>query len=124
MGPFWRTIQSWWDIRNLPNVLLLHFNNLKSDMEGEIRRIAGFLEIDVDEATWPAIVEHCTFDYMKDERRCDVARIRRPFPGRIDNFLRIQRHQRPLARYLDRRRSRALRQIRERQLDLRLRALA
>ena len=34
-------------------------------MEGEIRRIADFLEIEIDEATWPAIVEHCTFDYMK-----------------------------------------------------------
>ncbi len=66
MGPFWRTTQTWWDIRNLPNVLLVHYNNLKADMEGEIRRIAAFLEIEIDEDNWPAIVEHCTFDYMKE----------------------------------------------------------
>jgi len=32
---------------------------------GQIRRIADFLDIDVAEESWPAIVEHCGFDYMK-----------------------------------------------------------
>ena len=63
--PFWEHIRSWWAIRNLPNVMLLHFNDLKSDLEGSIRRIAGFLGIAVDEAVLPRIVSHCTFDYMK-----------------------------------------------------------
>lgn len=63
--PFWSHVQSWWDIRHLPNVLLLHFGELKADMPAGIRRVAEFLEIDVDETRWPAIVEHCTFDYMK-----------------------------------------------------------
>jgi aryl sulfotransferase len=65
LGPFWPHVQGWWDIRDRPNVLLVHFSNLKADMEAEIRRIAGFLGIEIDEATWPAIVEHCSFDYMK-----------------------------------------------------------
>jgi aryl sulfotransferase len=65
LWPFWAHIQGWWDARDLPNVLLLHFNDLKTDMPGGIRRIAEFLEIDVDEAMWPTIIEHCTFDYMK-----------------------------------------------------------
>jgi aryl sulfotransferase len=38
---------------------------LKADLDGEMRRISAFLDIPVDEARWPAIVEHCTFDYMK-----------------------------------------------------------
>lgn len=63
--PFWENVRSWWDIRRLPNVLLIHFDALKRDMPGEIRRIARFLDIPVDEARFPAIVEHCTFDYMK-----------------------------------------------------------
>jgi aryl sulfotransferase len=63
--PFWSHIQSWWDIRRLPNVLLIHFANLKADMPSEIRRIAKFLTIDVDAAEWPKILEHCSFDYMK-----------------------------------------------------------
>ncbi len=63
--PFWENVRSWWAIRHLPNVMLVHFADLKADMPGQIRRIAEFLEIEVDEARWPAILEHCSFDYMK-----------------------------------------------------------
>ncbi len=62
---FWENVRSWWEIRNLPNLMLLHFSELKADMPGRIRRIAEFLDIPVDEAKWDAIVEHCSFDYMK-----------------------------------------------------------
>ena len=30
--PFWAHVQSWWDARELPNVLLVHFANLKRDL--------------------------------------------------------------------------------------------
>jgi len=62
---FWENIKTWWSIRNLPNVMFLHFNDLKRDMEGEMRKMAKFLAIDVPADKWPDIVEHCTFDYMK-----------------------------------------------------------
>jgi aryl sulfotransferase len=62
---FWDHVQGWWNARNLPNVMLLHFNNLKADLPGEMRRIADFLGIEIDEARFPAMVEHCTFDYMQ-----------------------------------------------------------
>jgi aryl sulfotransferase len=61
----WENVRSWWAIRELPNLLLLHFDHLKADMPGEIRRIADFLEVRIDPMKWPAIVEHCSFDYMK-----------------------------------------------------------
>ncbi|MBT8139250.1 MAG: sulfotransferase domain-containing protein [Gammaproteobacteria bacterium] len=63
--PFWENVQSWWDIRELPNVLHVHFANLKRDMPGEIRRIASFINVDINEALWPDILQHCSFDYMK-----------------------------------------------------------
>jgi aryl sulfotransferase len=62
---FWENIRSWWEIRHLPNVMLLHYADLKADMAGEIRRIAAFLDIEVEPGRWPAILEHCSFDYMK-----------------------------------------------------------
>jgi aryl sulfotransferase len=65
MGSYWTHVQTWWDLRDQPNVMLVHFNDLKADMPAEIHRIAEFLGIDVDEDRWPAIIEHCTFDYMK-----------------------------------------------------------
>jgi len=63
----WEHVQGWWNIRELPNVLLVHFNNLKADMEGEIRRVARFLGSDVEDAQWSLILEHCSFDYMRRE---------------------------------------------------------
>lgn len=62
---FWENVRSWWAIRKLPNVMFVHFANLRHDMPGEMRRIAAFLEIPVDETGWPSIVEYCTFDWMK-----------------------------------------------------------
>ncbi len=63
--PFWENIRSWWDIRDLPNVYLIHFADLKRDMAGEIRRVAEFLEIPINEDIWESILLHCSFDYMK-----------------------------------------------------------
>lgn len=63
--PFWENIRSWWAVSDLPNVCFIHFANLKNDMPGEIRRIAEFLELSVNEAQWDSILHHCSFDYMK-----------------------------------------------------------
>lgn len=63
--PFWENIRSWWAIRDLPNVKLIHFAQLKADLPGQMREIAAFLGIPIDESKWDAMVEHCSFDYMK-----------------------------------------------------------
>lgn len=68
---FWENIRTWWDIRHLPNVMLLHFADLKADPQGKIRELAAFLDIAVADDTWPSILEHCSFDYMK--RNADKA---------------------------------------------------
>ena len=69
---YWENIKSWWDIRHLPNLKLVHFANLKKNMEGEIRDIARFLEIPSDGLNWDAILKHCSFDYMKDNAIASV----------------------------------------------------
>ncbi|AXI48063.1 sulfotransferase [Sulfitobacter sp. SK012] len=63
--PFWENVRSWWAIRNLPNVMLVHFADLKSDMEGQIRRIAEFIDVPAEQAVMDRVLEHCSFDYMK-----------------------------------------------------------
>lgn len=67
--PFWSmwdNVNSWWEIQDLPNVQLIHFANLKKDMPGEIRKVASFLDIPIDESNWETILEHCSFKYMKE----------------------------------------------------------
>lgn len=68
-GGLWEHTQGWYDLRDLPNVLLVHFNNLKANMGREIRRIARFLDVEVDRNTWPQILERCSFDYMQREAK-------------------------------------------------------
>ena len=68
----WENVSSWWAIRDLPNVYLVHFSNLKKDMPGEIKKIAAFLEIPIDESKWDAILEHCSFNYMKKHATASV----------------------------------------------------
>ena len=63
--PFWDNIKSWWDIRHLPNVILFHFAKLKEDTPGQIRRLAAYLEIPIDESKWELILYHCSFEFMK-----------------------------------------------------------
>lgn len=64
--PFWEHIRGWWATRGLPNVMLLHFEALRRDMPGQMRRIASFLDIPIDEARWEEIVEYCSFGWMKE----------------------------------------------------------
>jgi aryl sulfotransferase len=63
--PFWDHLRGWWAIRDLPNVHLVHYSNLKRDLPGEMRRVAAFLEISIDESRWDAILEYCSFEWMK-----------------------------------------------------------
>jgi len=63
--PFWEHVASWWAARDLPNLMLLHFEELRRDLPGQMRRIAGFLDIEIDERRFPRMVEHCSFAWMK-----------------------------------------------------------
>lgn len=66
--PHWShfyNVQSWWDFRDLPNILFVHYTDLLNDLEGEMRRIADYLGIGLDEDAWSRVVSACTFAEMK-----------------------------------------------------------
>jgi hypothetical protein len=46
-------------------VLLVHYDNLSADLEGQMRRLAGQLGIAVPERAWPALVRAATFENMR-----------------------------------------------------------
>jgi aryl sulfotransferase len=67
--PFWsnmRHIQTWWNFKHLPNILFVHFNDLLSNLEAEIRRIAEFLEIVLTPDLCSKIAEVVTFKAVKE----------------------------------------------------------
>ena len=45
-------IASWWEHHGEPNVLFVHYDDMKADLDGEMRRVAAFLDIPVDETRW------------------------------------------------------------------------
>jgi aryl sulfotransferase len=64
-------IASFWRHRGDGNVAFVHYNDLKTDLAGEMWRVAAFLGIEVPESKWPAAVERCTFEFDTSARRRD-----------------------------------------------------
>jgi Sulfotransferase domain len=58
-------LRSWWPHRNDPNVLHVRYEDLSRNLEGEIRRIAAFCGIPIEESRMGEILEKCSFGYMK-----------------------------------------------------------
>lgn len=46
-------------------MVLVHYEDLQHDLEGQMRRLAVRLGIDVPEAVWPRLVEAARFDSMR-----------------------------------------------------------
>jgi aryl sulfotransferase len=86
-NPMWfEHVASFWPHRNEPNVLFVHYNDMLADLDAQMRRVAEFLEIDVDEDRWPELVERCTFVAMR--RRADeLADFGDSFVGGAETFL-------------------------------------
>ncbi|MGP3969534.1 sulfotransferase domain-containing protein [Streptomyces sp. 6N223] len=58
-------LASWWEHRDEPNILFLHYQEMLDDLDAQMRRVSAFLGIPVDEARFPELVAACTFDTMK-----------------------------------------------------------
>lgn len=57
--------RSYWDERARSNLLLVHYNDLKDDLAGEVRRIAAFLEIECSSDLLADITAAASFDAMR-----------------------------------------------------------
>jgi hypothetical protein len=55
-----------WQRRHLPNVRLVHYDDLLSDLDGSMRSLAAWLGIEVPESRWPELVEAATFTAMRN----------------------------------------------------------
>lgn len=85
--PFWDNVRTWWAVRERPNVLLVHFNDLKRDLDGGMRRIAAFLGVPADGDSWGQRVERCTFEHMKANAEQFAPRGGLPWEGGAQTFI-------------------------------------
>ena len=63
-GLMWHLSDAWARRRD-PNVILVHYDDLSADLDGQMRRIAAQLGISVREQDWPALVQAATFEAMR-----------------------------------------------------------
>jgi hypothetical protein len=63
-GVMWHLSDAW-SRRDQPNIVLVHYDDLQHDLDGEMRRLASILDIDIPEPLWPTLVEAATFTSMR-----------------------------------------------------------
>ena len=67
---------------------MVHFNDLLADLDGEMHRLADYLEIEVHNSQWADVVRRCTFDEVKRDTSKVVAdNIAFAFEGGADTFI-------------------------------------
>jgi len=63
--PFFDFETTYWRERTRPNLLFVHYNDLKADLAGEMRRLCDHLGFDIPEDEMPELVNAATFETMK-----------------------------------------------------------
>ena len=63
-------LQTFWHAPNELDVVFLHYDDLQSDLDGQMRELAARLCIQVEDHRWPRLVEAATFESMR--RRASV----------------------------------------------------
>jgi aryl sulfotransferase len=70
--PYWSHfyhLNSWWQYKHLPNILFVHYADLLSDLDGQMRRISTWLDIGINEEIWDSLVNSATFSSMKRQHK-------------------------------------------------------
>lgn len=87
--PFWGNLHhtaSWWAYRDLENILFVHFNDLRANLMGEIRRMADFLGISVPDEALARISQAVSLEQMRSEAERTDAGLVRSFEGGASTF--------------------------------------
>lgn len=88
--PMWSMVhypETFWPYRKLPNILMVHFTDMLNDLDGQMRRVAKFLDIETPEEMWPEFVKAATFDSMKKDLKTLEPDFNRIFKGGGDAFM-------------------------------------
>jgi aryl sulfotransferase len=78
---------TYWRERTRPNLLFVHYDDLKQDLAGEMRRISDFLEIDTPDALMPSLVAAARFDRMKKDGDALFPVLKETFDRGADRFI-------------------------------------
>jgi hypothetical protein len=67
-GNYWQHLTSWWEQRHSGNVLLLCFEDMKTDLPGTVLKIASFLGLEPDKELLELVNRQASLDFMLDHK--------------------------------------------------------
>jgi aryl sulfotransferase len=85
--PFFEFETTYWRERMQPWLLLVHYNDLKADLAGEMRRISQFLDIDTPDSVMGELAGAASFDSMKAQGEALLPNLRSAFDHGAERFL-------------------------------------
>lgn len=65
-GSWFEHVKGWLRNKDRLNVLVVSYEDLRADLEAEVKRIADFCGITIDPAAMPRILERCSFAFMRE----------------------------------------------------------
>lgn len=82
-GDWFNHVLSWWEHQGADNVLFLKYEDLRKNFQGELRKIAGFLNYSLTAEVMDNIQEKTSFENMKKDSFSDLHEI-----AQLDSFYR------------------------------------
>jgi aryl sulfotransferase len=85
--PFFDFEMTWWRERRRKNLLMVHYNDLKADLAGEMDRISRFLDIETPTSRLGALADAASFETMKAQGEALLPGLERAFDHGAQRFL-------------------------------------
>jgi hypothetical protein len=65
---YWKHLASWWPRRNDGDMLMMTFEHMKTDLTGTIRKIAAFIDVELDAELLETTEEHASLTFMQKHK--------------------------------------------------------
>ncbi|KAK5638165.1 hypothetical protein RI129_012460 [Pyrocoelia pectoralis] len=75
-GPYWKNVLGYWNMRHLPNLLILRYEEMIKDLKSIIQRTCAFLELDpLTEEQLERLFTHLSFNSMKNNSAVNYEKV-------------------------------------------------
>ncbi|GJQ87478.1 hypothetical protein Trydic_g19238 [Trypoxylus dichotomus] len=74
-SPYWPAVFGYWKKRDLPNLLILRYEEMIKDMPSVIKKTAEFLGVFVAEEDMTKLLEHLSFKQMKNNKAINYEQV-------------------------------------------------
>lgn len=71
MGPYFDHLMGFWKLKQLPNILIITYEDMKRDLKEVIRKVATFLNKNLSSDDINTLYEHLQVDSMRKNASCN-----------------------------------------------------